>query len=161
MFQDGPYWMGLLKDGAPEMKGDWAVATAPYSAEPGSYLGGTGLSIPVNAAHPDEAWLFVQYMLEPAQQLGVYTYAGAAPATTEALNSPELTKPDPYFGGQAPFPIFLEAMQTATHFPYVSAWDDIDTEIGTMVESVMLGEKEPQQALDDTAATVNDLLASG
>ena len=161
MFQDGPYWMGLLKDGAPEMKGDWAVATAPYSAEPGSYLGGTGLSIPVNAAHPDEAWLFVQYMLEPAQQLGVYTYAGAAPATTEALNSPELTKPDPYFGGEAPFPIFLDAMQTATHFPYVSAWDDIDTEIGTMVESVMLGEKEPQQALDDTAATVNDLLASG
>ena len=103
MFQDGPYWMGLLKDGAPEMKGDWAVATAPYSMEPGSYLGGTGLSIPVNAAHPQEAWLFVQYMLELPQQIGVYEYAGAAPATTEALNSPELNKPDPYFGGQAPF----------------------------------------------------------
>ena len=161
MFQDGPYWMGLLKDGAPEMKGDWAVATAPYSTEPGSYLGGTGLSIPVNAAHPQEAWLFVQYMLEPPQQIGVYTYAGAAPATTEALNSPELTKPDPYFGGQAPFPIFLDAMSTATHFPYVSSWDDIDTEIATMVESVMLGKSEPQAALDDSAAKVNDLLASG
>ncbi len=161
MFQDGPYWMGLLKDGAPEMKGDWAVATAPDSTQPGSYLGGTGLSIPINAAHPQEAWLFVQYMLELPQQIGVYTYAGAAPATTEALNSPELTKPDPYFGGEAPFSVFLDAMSTGTHFPYVSSWDDIDTEIGTMVESVMLGKSEPQAALDDTAAKVNDLLAAG
>jgi multiple sugar transport system substrate-binding protein len=52
MFQDGPYWMGLMKDGVPEQRGDWAVATAPYSQQPGSYLGGTGLSIPINAAHP-------------------------------------------------------------------------------------------------------------
>lgn len=161
MFQDGPYWMGLLKDGAPEMKGEWAVATAPYSTEPGSYLGGTGLSIPVNAAHPDEAWLFVQYMLEPPQQIGVYEYAGAAPATTAALDSPELTKPDPYFGGQAPFAVFLEAMDTATHFPYVSSWSDIDTEIGTMVQSVMLGRSEPQPALDETVTKADELLVAG
>jgi ABC-type glycerol-3-phosphate transport system substrate-binding protein len=161
MFQDGPYWMGLLKDGAPEMKGDWAIATAPYPTEPGSYLGGTGLSIPVNAAHPQEAWLFAQYMLELPQQIGVYTYAGAAPATTAALSSPALNEPDPYFGGQAPFPIFLDAMDTATHFPYVAQWSDIDTEIATMVESVMLGESEPELALSETAAKTNELLASG
>ena len=161
MFQDGPYWMGLLKDGAPEMKGKWAVATAPYSAMPGSYLGGTGLSIPVNAAHPQEAWLFIQYMLEPQQQVGVYTYAGAAPATTAALQDPAVSAPDPYFGNEAPFPIFLDAMSTATHFPYVGTWSDIDTEIGTMVETVMLGKSPPQQGLDDGASRVNDILASG
>jgi ABC-type glycerol-3-phosphate transport system substrate-binding protein len=131
--------MGLLKDGAPEQSGDWKVAPAPYSVEPGSYLGGTGLSVPVNAPHPEEAWLFVQYMLRPEQQLGVYTLAGAAPATEAALQSPELTKPEDYFGGQAPFPIFQDSMATATHFPYVEQWDPIDTIIGTMVESVMLG----------------------
>ncbi|MGE5226320.1 MAG: ABC transporter substrate-binding protein [Planctomycetaceae bacterium] len=161
MFQDGPYWMGLLKDGAPEMKGQWKVATAPYSQEPGSYLGGTGLSIPTGAPHPQEAWLFIQYMLEPAQQVGVYTYAGAAPATTAALQDPTVNKADPYFGGEAPFPVFMEAMSTATHFPYVAQWDDIDAEIGTMVETVMLGKASPQQGLDDGASKVNDLLASG
>jgi len=159
MFLDGPYWMGLLKDGAPELKGKWAVAPAPYSVEPGSYLGGTGLSIPTNAEHPQEAWLFAQYMLRLEQQIGVFRYAGAAPATTAALESPELTKPDPYFGGQAPFPVFLETMSTATHFPYVAQWDAIDTIIGDMVESVMLGKKTPQEALDDAAAEVDDELA--
>lgn len=161
MFQDGPYWMGLLKDGAPEMKGKWAVAPAPYSKEPGSYLGGTGLAIPVNSKHPQEAWLFVQFMLRPEQQVGVFTYAGAAPATTAALNSPELAKPDPYFGGQAPFGVFLDAMSTATHFPYVAQWDPIDTDIGNMVESVMLNKQTPQEALASYANQVNQELASG
>jgi ABC-type glycerol-3-phosphate transport system substrate-binding protein len=159
MFLDGPYYMGLLKSGAPDQKGKWAVAQAPYSVEPGSYLGGTGLSIPVNAPHPQEAWTFIEFMLQPEQQVGVFTLAGAAPATTAALESPELTKPDPYFGGQAPFSVFLDSMATATHFPYVEAWDPIDTDIGNMVQSVMLGDSEPQEALDTYEAKVNEELA--
>jgi len=159
MFQDGPYWMGLLKDGAPELEGKWSVAPSPYSAQPGSYLGGTGLSIPVNAEHPQEAWLFIEYMTRLEQQIGVFTYAGAAPATTAALESPELTEPDPYFGDEAPFPVFLETMSTATHFPYVKQWNEIDTIISEMVDAVMLGEQSPQEALDEAAGKVDEELA--
>jgi multiple sugar transport system substrate-binding protein len=159
MFQDGPYYMGLLKDAAPEQEGLWQVAPAPRQAEPGSYLGGTGLSIPVNAEHPEEAWLFIQYMLRLEQQVGVFEFAGAAPATSEALGTPELTETDAYFGGQAPFPIFLDTMATATHFPYVEQWDQIDVIIGEMVDAVMVGDKSPQEALDDAAAEVNQELS--
>jgi ABC-type glycerol-3-phosphate transport system substrate-binding protein len=159
MFVDGPYMMGILKSGAPDQSGKWAVAQAPYSKEPGSYLGGTGLSIPVNAPHPDEAWLFVQYMLELPQQIGVFTLAGAAPATIAALESPQVTEPDPYFGGEAPLPIFKDAMATGTHFPYVAQWTAIDTDIGNMVQSVMLGKATPQEALADGASKVNQELA--
>ena len=159
MFLDGPYFMGIMKSSAPEQKGDWKVAPAPYSTQPGSYLGGTGLSIPVNAPHPQEAWLFVQYMLRLPQQIGVYTLAGAAPATSAALDSPQLTKPDPYFGDEAPFPIFKETMATATHFPYVEQWDTVDRDIGNMVQSVLLGQSPAEQALDEGAAAVNDELS--
>jgi multiple sugar transport system substrate-binding protein len=159
MFIDGPYFMGILKQSAPEQKGLWKVAPTPYSVEPGSYLGGTGLSIPYNAPHPDEAWLFVQYMLQPPQQVGVFTLAGAAPATSAALDSSELTKPDPYFGDQAPFSIFKDSMSTATHFPYVEQWDAIDTDIGNMVQSVMLDNATAQEALTDGAAKVNEELS--
>jgi multiple sugar transport system substrate-binding protein len=72
----------------------------------------------------------------------------------EALQSPELTKPDPYFGGQAPFPVFQSALATATHFPYVKGWDPMDTDIGNMVESVMLGKSTPQEALQQGAEEV-------
>lgn len=158
MFNDGPYWMGLLKSGAPDLKGKWGVAESPYSQQPGSYLGGTGLAIPVNAPHPEAAWLFTQYMLQLQQQLGVAKYAGAAPATLGALSSPELTRPDPYFGGQAPFKVFLRAMQTAHPFPYVQQWNDIDTAISDSVAAALLGKKSPGAALNGGAAEVNNLL---
>ena len=159
MFQDGPYYMGLLKDAVPDQEGMWRVAPSPQQAEPGSYLGGTGLSIPVNAEHPEEAWLFIQYMLRLEQQVGVFEYAGAAPATSEALATPELTEPDPYFGGQAPFPIFLDTMATATHFPYVEQWNQIDTILAEMIDAVMVGGTPPQEALDAAAAEVNQELS--
>ncbi len=64
MFSDGPYYMGLLKSGVPAQSGKWKVAIAPYSKQQGSYLGGTGLSIPVGSTHKDAAWLFIQYFLQ-------------------------------------------------------------------------------------------------
>jgi multiple sugar transport system substrate-binding protein len=158
MFQDGPYYMGLLKTGVPEQSGKWAVATAPFSKQPGSYLGGTGLGIPVQAQHKEAAWQLIQYLLRPENEIGVFTYAGAAPATTAALQSPELTKPDVYFGGEQPFGVFLESMATSRPFPYVGAWTQIDEAIGLAMEKVLLTKEDVQQTLDDAVDQVNGLL---
>ncbi len=158
MFNDGPYYMGLLKTGVPAQSGKWKVAIAPYSKQPGSYLGGTGLGIPVQASHKDAAWLFVQYLLELQQQIGVFTYAGAAPATTAALQSPELNKADPYFGGDAPFKVFLDSMATSQPFPYVGAWTDIDTYITEALQAALLGQSTPKAALDDAASQTDAAL---
>ena len=161
MFLNGPYMMGILKASAPEQKGKWAVAPAPISMQAGSYLGGTGLTIPANAKNVAAAWAFAQFLLTPAQQLDVYKYAGAAPATTAALKSPLLTKPDPYFGGQAPFAVFLDAMATATPYPYVKAWGDIDTAISDGVTSALLGKQSAADALNSAAERTDTLLAGG
>jgi multiple sugar transport system substrate-binding protein len=158
-FSDGPYYMGLLKTGVPDQAGKWKVATAPFSKQPGSYLGGTGLGIPAKAEHKAAAWKFIEFLLRPENEVGVFTYAGAAPATTAALQSPELSKPDPYFGDQAPFPVFAEAMSTATHFPYIGQWNDIDTTLTDTLESIMTGQQAVKEALDGAAADVDDLLA--
>jgi multiple sugar transport system substrate-binding protein len=160
MFTDGPYYMGIMKSGAPEMSGKWGVAEAPYSKQPGSYLGGTGLSIPVNAPHPQEAWDFIQFMLRPENATKIFTIAGAAPGLTAALESPKVDKPDPYFSNQNTLPVFLKAMSTATHFPYVSQWDPIQTAIDTGLEAAFLGKAVPQDALNSAAQKVNDELSS-
>jgi multiple sugar transport system substrate-binding protein len=159
MFSDGPYYMGLLKSGVPDQVGDWKVAVHPYSKQPGTYLGGTGLSIPVTSQHQQAAWLLAQFMLRPEQQTRVFTVTGAAPATLAALNSPELSQPDDYFGGQKPFEVFLDAMSTATHFPYVAQWSNIDVLIGENLDAALTGTSDAQSALDAAAAAVNDELA--
>jgi multiple sugar transport system substrate-binding protein len=160
MFTDGPYYMGIMKSGAPEMSGKWGVTLAPYSKQPGSYLGGTGLSIPVNAEHPQEAWDFISFMMRPENAAKIFTIAGAAPGLTAALQSKEVDKPDPYFSNQNTLPVFLEAMSTATHFPYVAQWDSIQTMIDNGLEAAFLDKATPQEALDDAATKVNDELAS-
>lgn len=159
MFVNGPYMMGVLKDGAASESGKWAVAPAPYSVQPGSYLGGTGLVIPTGAKNPTAAWELAQFLLQPEQQSLVYTAAGAAPATLAGLEQPELSKPDPYFGGQAPFSVFLDAMNTATPYPYVASWNEIDTAITDAVTAVLLGKSSSQEALDKAAAETNNALA--
>jgi ABC-type glycerol-3-phosphate transport system substrate-binding protein len=160
MFTDGPYYMGIMKSGAPEMAGKWGVALAPYSKEPGSYLGGTGLSIPVNAPHPQEAWDFIQFMERPENATKIFTIAGAAPGLTAALESPKVDKPDPYFTDQNTLPVFLKAMSTAHHFPYVSQWDSIQSTIDNGLATAFLGKASPQDALNSAAQKVDDELSS-
>jgi ABC-type glycerol-3-phosphate transport system substrate-binding protein len=158
MFSDGPYNMGIMKSAAPEMAGQWKIAVHPYDKQPGSYLGGTGLVIPAQSKQKEAAWKFIEYAMRLENQIGVYKYAGAAPALTEALQSPEVNAADPYFGGQKPFDVFLEAMKTAKHFPYVRQWTDIDAAFTTAMEQIGLGQKPVKDALDEAAATATDAL---
>ena len=159
MFLNGPYMMGVLKDGVPEQKGDWKVAPAPVGLQEGSYLGGTGLTIPVNAGDPEDAWTFIQFLLQKEQQLGVYTDAGAAPATEAALDSPELNKPDPFFGGEKPFGVFRQALASATPFPYVESWTQIDRAVENGVTAALTGEKPVASALSSSAGRIDELLS--
>jgi ABC-type glycerol-3-phosphate transport system substrate-binding protein len=158
MFSDGPYNMGIMKSAAPEMSGQWRVAVHPYSKQPGSYLGGTGLVIPAQSKNKQAAWKFIEYAMRVENQIGVYKYAGAAPALTAALESPDVNVADPYFGGQKTFDVFLEAMKTAKHFPYVRQWNDIDVAFSTAMEQIGLGQKSVKDALDEAAATAAEAL---
>ncbi len=158
MFSDGPYNMGIMKSAAPEMSGQWKIALHPYSKQPGSYLGGTGLAIPIKSQQKEAAWKFIEYAMRVENQIGVYKYAGAAPALTAALENPEVNTADPYFGGQKPFDVFLAAMKTASHFPYVRQWSDIDVAFTTAMEQIGLGQKSVKDALDEAAATATEEL---
>jgi len=158
MFSDGPYYMGILKDAAPEMSGQWKVATHPYSKQPGSYLGGTGLVIPAKAEHPDAAWKFIEFAMTKENQIGVFENAGAAPALLEALQSDEVNAPDPYFGNQRTLEVFLKAMDTARPFPYVRAWNQIDEAFTAALEEILFNDADVKEALDNAAETINEAL---
>ena len=159
MFSDGPYYMGIMKSAAPEMAGQWRVALHPYNTQPGSYLGGTGLAIPVGSHNHEAAWEFIQFAMELENQIGVYTLAGAAPALKAALDSPEVNVEDPYFGGQKAFSVFLQTMETAIPFPYVGVWSDIDDAFTNAMQQIALAQLSVQDALDAAAVTSQEALA--
>jgi multiple sugar transport system substrate-binding protein len=158
MFSDGPYYMGILKSAAPEMAGQWKVALHPFSKQAGSYLGGTGLMIPSGSKNAAAAWKFIEFAMQTENEIGVYKLAGAAPALTAALQSPEVNVEDPYFGGEKAFAVFLDTMKTAKHFPYVRQWTDIDDAFTNAMQQIALGQKSVQDALNEAAATSTDAL---
>ncbi len=100
-------------------------------------------------------------MLQIKQQTGVIEHAGAAPTTNEAILSLELTDPDPFFGGQQPNLVFLDALSAARPMPHVKQWDKIDALVNTAVEQALLKKKSPKQALADAAKEVDKALAAG
>jgi|GEM_PF-380111 len=158
MFSDGPDYLRVLKNGAPEMAGQWKVVSHPKNKQPGSYLGGTGLVIPKSSANQAAAWKFIEFAMRPENQIGVYTQAGAAPALLAALQSEQVNVADPYFGGQPALGVFVEAMKTAHHFPYVRQWNEVDTAFTTALQEIALGQKPVKQALDEAAVAANETL---
>jgi len=164
MFINGPFMMGVLKDGAPDQSGKWGVTQVPSLGapddEPPGYLGGTGLGIPENARHKEAAWKFVQFMLKIEQQRGVVEHAGAAPTTNEAILELELTDPDPYFSNQQPYLVYLDALASARPMPRVKEWSEVDAVINTAVETALQGKKSPQDALGEAAKKVDQILAA-
>lgn len=158
MFSDGPYYMGIMKSAAPEMAGQWRVAMHPYSKQPGSYLGGTGLAIPASSTQKQAAWEFIQYAMQLENQVGVYQLAGAAPALKAALSNPDVNVADLYFGGEQAFAIFLKTMETAIPFPYVRQWADIDAAFTNAMQQIALGQFSVKDALDQAAQTSQDAL---
>jgi multiple sugar transport system substrate-binding protein len=164
MFISGPYMMGTLKEGVPGQAGKWGVAAVPALGSPGAersgYLGGTGLGIPQSSKRKAAAWTFVQFMLQMEQQRGVITRAGAAPTTNEAILSLELDEPDPFFSGQQPQLVFLDALSAGRPMPRVTQWDRIDAVLNRAVEQALRGRSTPQAALTAAAKEVNRLLAA-
>ncbi len=53
----------------------------------------------------------------------------------------------------------MDAMSTATPFPYVQAWSDIDTTISDGVTSALLGKQSAGDALKQAADHTDQLLA--
>ncbi|MEN6572356.1 MAG: sugar ABC transporter substrate-binding protein [Anaerolineaceae bacterium] len=60
MFQDGPWFIGIIQKGHPDFK----VCVAPMveGAKPGNITGGTALGISPLSKHKEAAWKFIQYM---------------------------------------------------------------------------------------------------
>ena len=157
MFVDGPHYLNVLKRGAPEMAGKWKVITHPYSQEPSSPLSGTGLVIPKNAAHPEAAWKFIEFAMRVENQISLFK-SGGAPPLSAALQSPEVTAPDPYFGGQPVFSVFGEALRTAHHFSYIREWPEIEPEFTGALQAILHKQQTVRQALDAAAAVGNSKL---
>ncbi|MEZ4656879.1 MAG: extracellular solute-binding protein [Caldilineaceae bacterium] len=87
----------------PGQEGEWFLQPLPAgfgTGIPTATHGGTSVSIPKGAAHPEEAWMIIEHthltegVLEDAIQRGI------TPSYKPVLDAPELNEPYDYYSGQ-------------------------------------------------------------
>ena len=91
-----PAWMmDYIKQQAPDTAGKWDIASLPGG---GGNQGGTQLTVPSYAQHPQEAYDFISWYLAPEQQLKVFKVYGLFPAASVLYDDAALLDyKDPFF----------------------------------------------------------------
>ena len=95
-----PAWMlGHIQDTAPEQKGKWDIAAIPGG---GGNWGGSWWTIPKQGKNADEAYKFVEWMIQPAQQIEVFKTVGNLPSQPALYKDPAVLDYKKEFMSNAP-----------------------------------------------------------
>jgi multiple sugar transport system substrate-binding protein len=153
----GPWNLGEFRTRMPpEMQGRWATAPLPPPEEgmpyPGlSVAGGSSLVLFRQSKHPDAAWIWLQYLYEPAQQARFYELSGDLPARPTAWKLAGLAD-DPKAAA------FLAQLKSVAATPKVPEWEQIATRVAECAEQVMRGGRDLDEALVALDADVDRML---
>jgi len=159
-FYNGPYMMGVVRTGAPELSGKWNIAMLPTDGGKafGTHIGGVHLSIMAQSKHPAEAWKLMQFLFTQQNQVAVYKTSGAVPGLLAALDDPALNAPDPYFNNQAAISIFKTTAGMGRPNPLVKQWTKMADIINNALMAVFTSDVDVQGTLDQAVADCNALL---
>ena len=128
---------------------EYATAMMP-AGEGGSHsvLGGEDIAM-FTSANQEAAWKFMKFMTDEFAQEEM-AKCSQIPVNKNVLETDTVKNAD--------FAPFIEAIKDAKSRPTVSSWSEIDSELSTAVSQVMNGEKTPQEAMDELAIKVDELL---
>ena len=147
MLLEGPWKISELEGAYPDF--EYATAMMP-AGEGGSHsvLGGEDIAM-FTSANQEAAWKFMKFMTDEFAQEEM-AKCSQIPVNKNVLETDTVKNAD--------FAPFIEAIKDAKSRPTVSSWSEIDSELSTAVSQVMNGEKTPQEAMDELAIKVDELL---
>jgi multiple sugar transport system substrate-binding protein len=158
MYMAGSWLAGTLHSEDPKIDNDWN--TAPLPSGPAgckTTIAGDSLVLLSHSAHPDAAWLWIEYLEKPSN-LANWTYKSPngteLPPLKSLLNSPDLAKTKPVLKGFAQLMSCGVASTVANpKFPQIE--QQLNIELG----KAFYGQQSADQALADTKQKAEQILA--
>ncbi|ADK79944.1 ABC transporter substrate-binding protein [Sediminispirochaeta smaragdinae] len=147
----GPWSFPLIEAANPDI--DYSLSIHPYGKNPASVLGGWALVIPKEAEHPDAAWDFAKYLTSYDTWMYWISEKGGPMPTRK-----DVAKDSPVLQDEKWQNIF-KAFPNAVCRPPIPEYPQVSEQIQLMIQSVLLGEKTPEKAINDAAAKVDEILA--
>ncbi len=155
MFLAGPWILRSLSRG--ELAGfEEKTATAPVPAlhYPVSFLGGTHWVITRGARHPEAAWRFIEYTMQPEAQVRFFQMTGSLAARRNAWDGPWI-EPD------ANLKSFITQAFSTNTVPPVPCWETVSDSLIRVLKSSGTDTRRNRAMLEALDAEANALLESG
>lgn len=147
----GPWSIGDFRRRLPP-ETQWATAGIPGPNGPGaSAPGGSSLAVFRSTRHPEAAWAWVRYLLEPETQVRFNQITGSLPARQSAWEVPALAS-DPMIQP------FKAQLARAEAVPKAPEWERIVTEMQIVAERMVRGEYTPETAAAEIDRRADRLL---
>ena len=150
MVISGPYFGNAVAGAAPELDGEWGVATLPAEVNGLSLFAGSNVGIWNNTEHVGAALELLEYLADPKTQLAWFELTGELPTTQDALSNPKLAD-DPHVA------VYVEQLSEAKLLPLVPEWDQIAAEMLSSLNAIALNGADQDQTLADLNQKVEDL----
>ncbi len=150
MIIDGPWMVDIYKNNYPDFQVNFApIPTGPQGTT-SSVVGGEDIVILDGSKNKDAAMKWAAYLLSSEAQK-MMAAVGQMPTLASLTGDPSLP---PYFA------VFQEELKTAQARVPHPKWSDMDNAINNAYQRMLRGEQTPQEALDQAATEINDLIAA-
>lgn len=157
MAMDGPWSLPRYKDLMKNL--NWAFAPLPAGPnKKATIVGGEYLAIFKQSKHPNEAWEFIKWVISPEAQAQWCMSSGYLPIRRAVSDIPDFQK---HLDQNPNYKVFVDQMEVGQAERSIDYGGmQITRFIGEAIESVTLGNKDPQSALKESADKSNNLLQS-
>jgi multiple sugar transport system substrate-binding protein len=146
---EGPWMYGIAEAQYP----DFEIKAALMPEGPGgsvSVIGGENIAIFANTQHPDEAMEFLRFTQSEEYQQKM-SEVGQLTVRSDLIES-DFFANHPYYG------TFLKQLETAVPRVVNPRWTEMEELLTNVGQMILLGEMEPQEALDMAAAEIDAIL---
>lgn len=137
-----------------EIIGKFATAAPPtHEGRRHPLIGGIVASITSDARNPEPAFKFISWS-QTEEMAKRATLMGATGLRRSVWDDPDVEEMYPSAVGDIP----QLSMETALTVPLIPEWPAVDQIVAEQLSLALVGQKAPQQALDDAAAEVEALM---
>lgn len=154
MMVTGPHTIGAILAQNPELEGKLAGAPLPAASGESSVsvLGMLGWSISEDSKHKDVAADYIKFQLNKKNQLAWNAATGRLPARTDALEDPQIARPE--LAG------FIAAQDNAFTLPNVSYYPNLQVIAANAYQAVIIGQMSAKDAAADAASKTETDIAN-
>ena len=149
MFTGGPWFYPMISGQFPDAGIDisiWPVGNGGSS----SVIGGEDLVIFNGSENKDAAYLFAEFMVSEETQLIM--------AETGQMSVLKSVADSDYVKNHEFYPLYMEQLKTAKARTVHPGWQKMDAAIKLGIEEAINGVKPVQEALDDVAVAINEII---